>query len=186
MTPPLPLASSYYITLLAKCEDAVLKVERAFSSPGPTLVRDLFQTGERLRRHPDCVSKLGLEVPATEEAVREKVRAHTGLYIFGAPNGDATYTPVYVGISRHLLRRMRQHAFGKSKLEASLCRRKARYEFEQGNVADDLDSERERQQEKLKDYAVLVIREASDYDLYFMEVYLAGRLGTRWNSFRTH
>ena len=42
------------------------------------------------------------------------------------------------------------------------------------------------QQEKIKNYRLIVIPEPNDYDLYFMEVYIAGKLKTKWNSFKTH
>lgn len=43
-----------------------------------------------------------------------------------------------------------------------------------------------KKQQELRDYRVLIIPESNDYDLYFMEVYIAGRLKTKWNSFRTN
>lgn len=46
--------------------------------------------------------------------------------------------------------------------------------------------ELEQEQLEIKNFRVIIIPEENDYDLYFMEVYLAGKLKTKWNSFRTH
>jgi len=42
------------------------------------------------------------------------------------------------------------------------------------------------EQKNMKNYRLVVIPEDLEYDLYFMEVYIAGKLKTRWNSFKTH
>jgi hypothetical protein len=44
----------------------------------------------------------------------------------------------------------------------------------------------EKQQKIIRQYKVAIVPELLDFDLYFLEVYFAGKLKTRWNSFKTH
>jgi hypothetical protein len=44
----------------------------------------------------------------------------------------------------------------------------------------------EKQQQIIRQYKVALLPESLDFDLYFMEVYFAGKLKTLWNSFKTH
>ncbi len=98
-----------------------------------------------------------------------------GLYLFGEVGEDNKVVPVYIGISRTIFRRLRQHGWGKVSNHASL----AKLMSEDKN--DLLPSK-----EIIKKYKVAIVTENFDYDLYFMEVYIAGKLKTKWNNFRTH
>jgi hypothetical protein len=42
------------------------------------------------------------------------------------------------------------------------------------------------QQEIIRKYKVAILPIENDYDMYFIEVYLAGVWKTEWNSFKTH
>ena len=41
-------------------------------------------------------------------------------------------------------------------------------------------------QEIIQNYKVVLVEVQNDYDLYFLEVSLAGIFNTKWNSFKTH
>tara|TARA_R110002072_G_scaffold7503_2_gene40604 strand:+ start:355983 stop:356567 length:585 start_codon:yes stop_codon:yes gene_type:complete len=109
-----------------------------------------------------------------------------GLYVFGEEI-SGKIIPVYIGISRTVYRRLRQHGWGKKHNECSLAYLKARF--------DDTTLTRATTNNKthlipkkqiIQNYKVVLIPVQKDYDLYFLEVAIAGILKTKWNSFRTH
>jgi hypothetical protein len=109
-----------------------------------------------------------------------------GLYIFGEEVNEFV-NPVYVGISRTVYRRLRQHGWGKKQNECSLAYLKARSDDDmltRGKVDNKLHLEPKKK--IIQSYKVVLIPVQKDYDLYFLEVAIAGILKTKWNSFRTH
>lgn len=171
--------------LIAKCEETIIKINDRFASPNCILVKDLYNnnTSERTidfleKLAVTCNSKLHKNVKSQNEL--------QGLYVFGEQKKDAVI-PVYIGISRTVFRRLRQHVWGKKHNEATLAylQAKTRLGHEKERLHMDT-AEFMPEQEKIKNYKLVVIPEANHYDLYFMEVYIAGRLKTYWNSFKTH
>ena len=110
-----------------------------------------------------------------------------GCYVFV----DGT-RPFYVGISKKVIERVRQHLRGRTHFEATLAYRMA----ERGtakrtravNMSDPAFSERfERQKKSLARSQVAFVEVSNPLELYLFEVYAAMALGTgRWNSFETH
>lgn len=111
-----------------------------------------------------------------------------GLYIFGELDKKSDQViPRYVGISRTIFRRLKQHGWGKKHNEATLAALKAITKGSHRGVRNTMSEETiEEQQKIIRNYKVVILPETNDYDMYFMEVYLAGVLKTEWNSFRTH
>lgn len=102
-------------------------------------------------------------------------------------------SPVYVGISRGVIKRLTQHVTGNSHYNASLAYRMAKEVMPHKKTRDEAMANMEfnraflQQREKLKSYYVAAIRIDNALELYLFEVYAAMRLGTgKWNSFRTH
>jgi hypothetical protein len=93
---------------------------------------------------------------------------------------------VYVGISRAVFRRLRQHGFGKLNNEATLAYLMAKNENEEITRASCSNSILEPKKEILRNYKVALYPVLNDYELYFYEVALSGVFKTKWNSFRTH
>jgi hypothetical protein len=108
-----------------------------------------------------------------------------GLYVFGEEL-DGAIKPVYVGISRAVFRRLRQHGFGKLNNEATLAYLMAKNENEEITRASCSNSILEPKKEILRNYKVALYPVLNDYELYFYEVALSGVFKTKWNSFRTH
>ena len=101
--------------------------------------------------------------------------------------------PVYVGISRGVLGRVRQHMLGRSHFDASLAyliaqrrcptkgKRSANMENADFRVAFD------KAQAYLRSLNVATVRIDNPLELHVFEAYAAMALGTsEWNSFRTH
>ena len=113
-----------------------------------------------------------------------------GCYIFIDDDG-----PLYVGISRKVLRRISQHLNARSHYSASLVYRVAKAEhphkMKRGDAMKD-DAFRgafDRMQERLQAGRVAFIEVNKEHvvPLYLLEVYAAMKLGTgRWNTFATH
>jgi predicted GIY-YIG superfamily endonuclease len=112
-----------------------------------------------------------------------------GLYVFGEINEfNGEVIPKYIGISRTIVRRLKQHGWGINHNQASLAASKAmRKKTHHDKFRSTMTKETIRkQQEIIRNYKVVILPELNDYDMYFMEVYLAGLWKTEWNSFRTH
>lgn len=107
-----------------------------------------------------------------------------GLYIFF--DGDI---PVYVGISRSVYRRLRQHGWGKKHNQCSLAYLMAKYvngDIERSTVHKVHEDELTVQKDKIRNYKVVLHPVSCNYELYFLEIALAIKLKTKWNSFKTH
>ncbi len=126
-----------------------------------------------------------------KEKTDKKDNEVTGLYIF-FENDE----PLYVGISRRLIKRLRDHFLSNSHFSSSLVYLMARDEFEldtgelyMGERKDftHFIENRERLQEMMrKNWKIQIIPETDNYKLYYWEVALACKLKTRWNTFETH
>lgn len=126
-----------------------------------------------------------------KEETDKKNTEVTGLYIF-YENDE----PLYVGISRRLIQRLRHHFLSKSHFSSSLVYLMARDEFEMDtgelykgerkNFTHFIEN-RERLQEMMrKNWKIQIIPETDNYKLYYWEIALACTLKTRWNTFITH
>lgn len=108
-----------------------------------------------------------------------------GLYIFGEEINNVVI-PVYVGISRTVFRRLRQHAWGKKHNECTLAYLKTKYSNKDITRKIVTSVDMDTAKDKIQNYKVVLVPVPNDYDLYFLEVVLAGKFKTKWNSFRTH
>lgn len=124
----------------------------------------------------------------TEGFDPDKRENFKGIYVFGELNKKTKIIePVYIGITRVGYDRLRNHGWGKTAATCTLAYLMAK------NINSKLTSKTVNHKKDLephkKDiikYKVHLIPEEEDYDLYFLEVAIAGILKTKWNSFRTH
>lgn len=112
----------------------------------------------------------------------------SGCYVLAEPS-----RPVYVGISRSVLSRVRQHMMGKTHFDASLAyaiaQRKCPTEGQRSTVMEAqcfkaafLDA-----QAYLRTLHVAAVKIENPLELYVFEAFAAMALGTsEWNTFRTH
>lgn len=172
--------------LIQKCDAVILKIEESFSNPECIIVKDLYLL-DKGHKQKDFIQKLQVVCNNKLNNKSKRLDEIKGLYVFGELNQDDIVEPIYVGISRTVLRRLYQHTWGKLHNETSFSYLKAKHFSKYDGIRKDLPGELLReQQEKIKNYYLIVIPEMNDYDLYFMEVYIAGKLKTKWNSFKTH
>lgn len=101
--------------------------------------------------------------------------------------------PIYVGISRGVLGRVRQHVFGRSHFDASLAYRMAQHGLptKGRRSANMMNADFRRvfneAQQYLRSLSVAVLQIDNPLELYLFEAYAAMEVKTsRWNSFRTH
>jgi hypothetical protein len=101
--------------------------------------------------------------------------------------------PIYVGISRGVVKRLVQHLNFESHFTASLVYRMATDDFPHEMKRDQaMKDEQFRQiflsaQGRLRQTSVAFVEVGNDLELYLFEVYAAMRLDTdTWNTFRTH
>jgi len=172
--------------LIQKCENLVSKIQTSFLDKNCILIKDLYLENKG-HKQKDFLNKLGIECNAFLNHKNKKKNEVKGLYIFGALNKENIFEPIYIGISRSVFRRLYQHTWGEKHNEASLAYLMAKTRLQYSKTRNTLSiSELEQEQLEIKNFRVIIIPEENDYDLYFMEVYLAGKLKTKWNSFRTH
>lgn len=132
-----------------------------------------------------CVEKYGPSAIARELGVSGDF---SGCYVM--VEGDY---PRYVGISRKVLDRLRQHVRGKTHFDASLAysiaqRRRPTKGFRDSAMADPEFVEAFREgQAYLRSLHVGFVQIDNPLELYLFEAYAAMELGTsEWNTFRTH
>ena len=172
--------------LIKKCDTVILKIKENFSSPECLIVKDLYHA-DKGHKQKDFIQKLQVACNNKLNNKRKKEDEAKGLYVFGELNNVGNVEAIYVGISRTIFRRLYQHTWGKKHNETSFSYLKAKHFSQHTGKRIELAEELlKEQQEKIKNYRLIVIPEMNDYDLYFMEVYIAGKLKTKWNSFKTH
>jgi len=101
--------------------------------------------------------------------------------------------PIYVGISRGVLNRLRQHCLGKTHFDASLAYRMASaavgHKLSREDAMQDpaVQAAFNNAQQKLRDAQVAFIEIQNDLEIYLFEAFCAMALDTsKWNIFRTH
>lgn len=124
-----------------------------------------------------------------------------GLYVLGKEENN-TIKPVYVGISRDITTRLKQHGWGKNHNQASLAYLIAMHSYS-GNYSlteprfkvvsktkrkyiKENDPDFIKAKNIVRNYYVVTYPIENDYELYFHEIAIACILKTYWNSFRTH
>ena len=101
--------------------------------------------------------------------------------------------PIYAGISRKVLSRIRQHLCGKTHFDASLAYRMAKREMstrlKRGEAMQDPAFKKvfDERQVHLRGLYVAFIPIENDLEIYLFEAFCAMELDTwEWNTFRTH
>jgi len=120
-----------------------------------------------------------------------KCKSHNeikGIYVFGElERTSGKVIPIYVGISRTVCKRLRNHGWGKLHNQATLAYLISAHKKKHKGRRIELDKNIFiKAQRLIQKYKVVIIPVEHDYDLHFMEAYLSGRLRTKWNSFKTH
>lgn len=109
---------------------------------------------------------------------------YSGIYLFGYSNNGKT-TPVYVGISRNIVRRLNKHFWSTSSNSASWM-----YRIAQKYLDADRSEHRTQIEELQKNLAnriyVTIYPLKEPYKLHIAEAYIASTLKTYWNTFKTH
>ncbi len=172
--------------LIEKCEQTIINIIERFNDPNCITVGDLYFP-ERGLKQDDFLIKLQVSCNVKINNKVKKENELQGLYVFGEINDKNKVTPIYVGISRTVFRRLYQHTWGTKHNETTFSYLKAKHYNNFKGKREELPIELLREQQmKIKNYKLVVIPEMNHFDMYFMEVYIAGRLRTRWNSFKTH
>jgi len=135
----------------------------------------------RVIRNNNVFDSLGYKTNEPEDKPKE----FKGIYIF-----IDNETPVYVGISRSVFRRLKQHGWGKTHNQCTFAYNLAKYELHGKEFKKERkefpEETLESAREIVRSYKVALFHVENDFDLYFLEVAVAGLLKTKWNSFRTH
>lgn len=175
-------------SLLKHADTAAISITEKLNAINCKRVIDLYDiVYGKITRNKKRFDELGYT--ANEPNDVEKPNEFKGLYIFGEEK-DGCIVPVYIGISRTVFRRLRQHAWGKNHNECTLAYLKTREKWlsEGKKIGRATISNEDMLPAKsiIQNYKVVLWPVPEDYDLYFLEVVLAGKFKTKWNSFRTH
>jgi hypothetical protein len=103
-------------------------------------------------------------------------------------------TPIYVGISRGVLNRLRQHLLGKDHFSASLAYAMAKKDYQPTDKTrkpvmkvTNFGVAFQKSQAYLRSLSIGAVEIKNPLELYVFEAYAAMALGTaEWNTFRTH
>lgn len=174
-------------SVIHRCEQGLASVEKCFASNKCCTINDLYKEKDgRVRRMEQIFDELGHAPNAILNSKDDVHNELKGLYVFGEIV-NSVVLPRYVGISGTIIRRLKQHGWGKQHNEATLAylmaAAKTQYNGKRAHLSY---SEIRQQQDVIRQYKVVVLPELQDFDLYFMEVYFAGKLKTLWNNFKTH
>jgi hypothetical protein len=151
----------------------------------------------------DIYMKQGFKCSSNRNLLRSKFHCNStnakypnkeikGVYVF--VNTDEN-KPFYVGISQTIIRRLKQHVFGKLNTHATLAYLIARDEYERlenkpyTGTRPELtyfDRHRDEIQERLRSSRILIKEVDNNFLLHSVEVYLTCHLKTYWNCFETH
>jgi predicted GIY-YIG superfamily endonuclease len=140
--------------------------------------------------HPIPAQKfVGFKSPTREALARAgRTTDFSGCYVF--INADK---PIYVGISRGVVKRLVQHLNFQSHFTASLVYRMASEDFPHEMKRDQAMKDDEFRevflsaQSRLREMTVAFIEIGNDLELYLFEVLAAMHFDTAvWNTFRTH
>lgn len=171
--------------LLSQADIVLHKLEKELQKSTCPTLNDLYvKDREKVRIQKGIFYRHGIK--PNRKHGKNKVEECMGLYVFGkSRNGKVL--PVYVGISRTIYRRLKQHGWGNAHNEASLAYLIAKHKHRYIKARSNFPMNKIRaEQSILKKYKVAVYPILNDYDLYFTEVYAAGIWGTKWNTFKTH
>ena len=108
------------------------------------------------------------------------------VYVFGEEISGKV-KPIYVGITRTFVNRLRNHGWGLGHSQATLAFLMAKNHHDELHLRQDFPEELiEPFREKVRSLRVAVWPVENPYDLHFHEVAVAGILKTKWNTFKTH
>lgn len=180
------------LSVLNNAEDLARMIDEKLNDDSCKRIKELFCIKEgRIKRNVEIFDALGY-VPNTflkTNSQNTKNNEFKGLYIFGEEI-ENKIIPVYVGISRSVFRRLKQHAWGKKHNECTLAYLKTRHqcETEGKQFYRKISTEEDMLPAKslIRNFKVVLVNIENDYELYFLEVALAGIFKTKWNSFKTH
>lgn len=140
------------------------------------------------RPHPASLFAEAKKGPKTVAKQLSLTGDFAGCYVFL----DA-HRPIYVGISRSVLGRLRQHLCGKTHFDASLAYRMAKREMptrlKRSEAMQDAAFRQvfDERQLYLRGLQVSFIPMHNDLEIYLFEAFCAIELDTfEWNTFRTH
>jgi hypothetical protein len=121
-----------------------------------------------------------------------------GIYLF-AKKGKNDFSFKYVGISKQVISRLKQHICSLDKGSATWAFLMAKYDYNKKNnlieeitknnfkSKDEIKNEIKKQQDKIaKDYFVTYYPVENNFLLHMVEPYVACDLECYWNSFETH
>jgi len=181
--------------LILDFDERIKKIEESFKNNKTSIkIEDLLniKDGENAKHN---LKLIGFEPKTLKE--------FQGAYIFYDPKLKKI---VYVGISRKLIQRLRQHVNHKDPNTASLAYLMAKNEvakkkgwnkpedwhvkkgYWKNTKANFKNSKkfREQYQNKIKEYKITFLEFSDNFEMALFEVYAAMKCEAYWNSFRTH
>jgi hypothetical protein len=185
---PYPERLEYLLVEAKKIAGTLLNKLR---HPDSKTLEELFaKRGDKIYRNFAIFNELGFE-PNVYHGKCKNPKGNNefkGVYLYGQEI-DGMVVPIYVGISRTAYKRLRQHGFGGNHNESSLAYLIAKHhnkKISRANIHIDFKDDFKLKKSEVQSLRVAMYPIENDYDLYFLEVAIAGLLKTKWNSFRTH
>lgn len=165
----------YLYELILETEKWIPQIVQKLTSQDAITLKELF-VGKKLMNGTIRLELNKENYQKTIVSSSEVKDISTGIYVFGTKENNVI-VPVYIGISRNIVRRLRNHGWGKTDHQTTLLK-KIHKELSHENREDKL--------KEIQDFYVVIIPVTEDYDLYFQEIVLSGLLKTKFNTFRTH
>ena len=164
---------------------------QALQDDSAPLLSDLYEKKNKVNRQNKEFERLNLYPNRKSDDTKKSNNELMGIYFFGFENNIKEVEPVYVGISRTVFRRLRQHGWGTSHNQCTFAYMLAdekHHNFKWKGRSTFPEKQLQMSREFLQTCRVAIypIPEDQNYELYFHEVAIAGLLITKYNTFKTH
>jgi len=184
-------------SLDADLHGIVTQIEKNFKNKDLYLAVSEFTRGESKKKLKEFVEKI-YNLPQNHISEKKKSKDYPGLYVFAEVDGDDIKT-AYVGISRMVIQRLKQHSSYSHKNSGTWAYLMAK--FPDGEKVPVTDKKKAVQFDKsnplneaiikvqtsmAKKYVVTYYPMDDNFLLHLAEPYVACALGAYWNSFETH
>ncbi len=176
--------------LIVFCDKSILELEKKLNSSDCKQLNEFYELNRKgeVVRNKNVFKEQGYKPNTILNDKSKQDNELSGLYVFGEfVKEENKVIPRYVGISRTIYKRLKQHGWGKLHNEATFATLKHIQKNNDNRVRASIPLiDIQKQQEIIKNYKVAILPEKDFYTMYFMEVYIAGKWKTQWNYFKTH
>jgi hypothetical protein len=169
--------------------EVAAKIIEKFFKANPIKIKEIAkeENGQIILNKDLMIKKFKLEnyIKSSENYGRDL----KGIYVFADIDNAGKIEYKYVGISRSLFKRVKDHGFGKTKYMATLANLMAKhyYNEEYGSKEGfELKNHLHKSQSEIKNWYIALYPIDCNFELHMIEPHLSYHWKSYWNTFETH